>query len=100
MKIDDHFFFARDPGFDYPVAVRGQGVWIWDQQGKQYLDACAGANVTSIGHGVKSIAEAAKTQAETIAYVPGIHFLNERTLELARRLIGMAPPGFSRVMFL
>lgn len=100
MKIDEHFFFARDPGFDYPVAVRGQGVWIWDLQGKQYLDACAGANVTSIGHGVKSIAEAAKTQAETIAYVPGIHFLNERTLELAHRLIEMAPPGFSRVMFL
>ena len=100
MKVDEHFFFARDLEFDYPVAVRGQGVWIWDQKDTRYLDACAGANVTAIGHGVKSVAEAAKTQAESIAYVPGVHFLNERSLELSRRLIEMAPPGFSRVMLL
>ena len=100
MKIDEHFFFARDLEFDYPVAVRGQGVWIWDQKGARYLDACAGANVTAIGHGVKSVAEAAKAQAESIAFVPAVHFLNERTLELSQRLIEMAPPGFSRVMLL
>jgi adenosylmethionine-8-amino-7-oxononanoate aminotransferase len=100
MKIEEHYFFARDLELDYPVAVRGEGVWIWDKEGNQYLDACAGANVTSIGHGVKSVAEAAKKQTESIAYVPGVHFLNEPALELAERLIEMAPPGFSRVMLL
>ena len=59
MRIDDHRFFARDLNKDYPVCVKGEGVWVWDENGKKYLDGCSGANVASIGHGVKEIGESA-----------------------------------------
>ncbi len=100
MKLHEHCFFPRDLGRDYPVAVRGEGVWIWDEEGRRYLDGCSGANVTGIGHGVMEIVQAMKEQAEQIAYVPPQHFLNRSALELSRKLIDMAPSGFSRVMFL
>ncbi|UCB45816.1 MAG: aspartate aminotransferase family protein [Spirochaetota bacterium] len=100
MRLEDHYLFQRDIEHDYPVAVRGEGVWVWDKDGKKYLDACAGANVTGIGHGVKEIGTAMASQANDIAYVPPQHFLVEPSLKLAEKLISMAPDGFSRVMLL
>lgn len=98
MILNDHYFFARDLNRDYPVAVKGEGCWIWDSNGKRYLDGCAGANVSAIGHGVPEIAEAMMRQAKEIAYVPPQHFLNKPSLELCKRLIEKAPPGYGRVM--
>ena len=98
MNINEHRFFARKLDHDYPVAVKGEGVWIWDENGKKYLDGCAGANVSAIGHGVKEIAEAMQQQAERIAYVPPQHFLNKPTLELCERLLKMVPDKYTRVM--
>ncbi len=98
LNINEHSFFARKLDHDYPVAVKGKGVWIWDENGKKYLDGCAGANVSSIGHGVKEIAEAMKQQAEQIAYVPPQHFLNKPTIELCRRLLEKVPDKYTRVM--
>jgi len=98
MKLEEHHFFARDLIKDYPLAVRGEGVWVFDENGKRYMDACAGANVSGIGHGVKEIGDAMTRQAAEIAYVPPQHFLNRPTLELCERLSAMAPQGYNRVM--
>ena len=35
--------FCRDPGHEYPVAVRGEGVYVYEANGKQYLDGSGGA---------------------------------------------------------
>ncbi len=91
MKLADHNFFARDLEKDYPVAVKGKGCWIWDADGNKYLDACAGANVTGIGHGVVEVAEAMAQQALQIAYVPPVHFLNQPTLDLSARISQVNP---------
>jgi adenosylmethionine-8-amino-7-oxononanoate aminotransferase len=98
MKINEHVFFARKLDYDYRVITRGEGVWIWDENGKKYLDGCSGANVASIGHGVREIGEAMARQAEKIAFVPPQHFLNEPTLEFCRRLLDKVPGHYSRVM--
>src|SRR3990172_3243320 len=100
MQLHEHYLFPRDLRRDYPLAVQGQGCWVWDERGKKYLDACAGANVTSIGHGVASVAEAMAEQAKTIAYAPPQHFLNQPSVSLAERLVKLAPPGYGRVMLL
>ncbi|MDO9464420.1 MAG: aminotransferase class III-fold pyridoxal phosphate-dependent enzyme [bacterium] len=100
MKLNEHYFFARDLERDYPLAVRGKGSWVWDEKGKKYLDGCAGANVTGIGHGVVEIADAMADQAKKIAYVPPQHFLNQPTLDFSKKLIEMAPEGYARVMLL
>ena len=98
MKLEEHHFFARDMNRDYLMAVRGEGVWVFDENGKRYLDACAGANVSGIGHGVKEIGEAMARQAAELAYAPPQHFLNQPTLELCQRLAARAPEGYNRVM--
>lgn len=98
MKIEDHKFFARNLTFDYKMCVKGEGVWVWDAEGKKYLDGCSGANVSSIGHGVKEIGDAMKKQADELAYAPPQHFLNQPTIDLCRRILEHAPDGFSRVM--
>jgi adenosylmethionine-8-amino-7-oxononanoate aminotransferase len=100
MKLHEHLLFPRDLGRDFPLAVKGQGVWLWDSEGKRYLDGCSGANVTSIGHGVAEIADALAEQAAQIAYVPPQHFLHEKVLRFAEMLIELAPEGYSRVMLL
>ena len=100
MKLDEHCLFPRDLERDYPLAVRGKGCWVWDEEGRKYLDGCAGANVTSIGHGVAEVAEGMGDQAREIAYVPPQHFLNRPAIEFAEKLIDLAPEGYTRVMLL
>ena len=98
MKLSEHSFFARDLIRDYPVAVKGEGSWIWDEKGGKYLDACAGANVSGIGHGVKEIADAMQAQAAELAYAPPQHFLNQPTVDLCEKIISLAPEQYTRVM--
>ena len=43
--------FQRDPTHDYPVAVRGEGIYIYDDQGRRYLDGTSGAGNVTLGHG-------------------------------------------------
>ncbi len=92
--------FYRKLTHELPVIVRGEGVYLYDAQGKRYLDACGGAMVASIGHGVREIAQAIAAQAERIAYVNGTMFSNEPVEELAAMLVELAPPGLERAYFL
>jgi adenosylmethionine-8-amino-7-oxononanoate aminotransferase len=100
MKLSEHHLFPRDLDRDYPLIERGEGVWLWDEEGKKYLDGCSGANVTGIGHGVGEVAQAIAEQAGQVAYIPPQHFLHRKVLELSEMLIQMAPDGYSRVMLL
>ena len=83
--------FYRSLTRDYPLAVRGEGCWIEDSDGKRYLDAAGGAFVASIGHGVGEIGEAMAAQAGRIAYVNGTAFTNEAVEGLAERLVARTP---------
>jgi adenosylmethionine-8-amino-7-oxononanoate aminotransferase len=55
---------------DIPVFVRGEGVHLFDDTGKRYLDGLSGLFVVQIGHGRHELAEAAASQAERLAYYP------------------------------
>jgi adenosylmethionine-8-amino-7-oxononanoate aminotransferase len=84
----------------YPVVVRGRGVWVEDSAGRRYLDAMSGGSMAStLGHGRADIAAAARAQAERLAYVHNERLTNPAQERLARELIAVAPPGFSRVHF-
>jgi len=83
-----------------PRIVRGEGVYLYDDAGKRYLDACGGAMVCSIGHGVAEVAEALGRQAAQVAYVNGTAFTNEPVEELASLLARKAPEGLDRAYFL
>ncbi len=94
--------FARMGAFaerDIPIYVRGEGVHLWDDKGRQYLDALSGLFVVQAGHGRTDLAEAARDQAQTLAYHPVWSAAHPPAIELAARLAGLAPGDLNRVFF-
>jgi adenosylmethionine-8-amino-7-oxononanoate aminotransferase len=84
--------FHRKLTRSYPRIVRGEGCWLYDADGRAYLDGVGGAFVVNVGHGVREIADAVGRQAERLAYVNGTAFTNgpveELAAEIARRSAG------------
>lgn len=60
--------FYRNQNWKYPKIERGEGPYLYDVDGKRYLDACSGSAVANIGHGNKEIAEYTKEMMERIAF--------------------------------
>ena len=79
------------PGWEFPTAVRGEGAYIWDEQGRRLLDAAGGAVVVGVGHGVVEIADAIAGQARRLAYVHGTELTSEPVETLAVELAKRAP---------
>ena len=82
-----------------PVAVTGDGVFITDASGTQYLDACGGAAVSCLGHGHPDVLAAMHAQIDTLAYAHTSFFTTEAAEALADQLARTAPAGLSRVYF-
>lgn len=77
-----------------PSAVRGEGVYLWDAQGKRYLDFAGSAAVNFIGHGVPEIAAAMSAQAKQLEFVHSGQFTTPVAEEYARELIDFAGENF------
>lgn len=84
---------------EIPVITHGEGCYVFDTNGKKYLDGLAGLFVSQVGHGRKSIAEAAARQAEKLAYFPVWNFAHQPAIELAARIAELAPGDLNRVFF-
>jgi adenosylmethionine-8-amino-7-oxononanoate aminotransferase len=85
---------------EYPVVVRGEGAWIEDATGRRYLDAMSGGSMAAtLGHGRHDLIEAARAQAETLAYVHNERLTNPAQERLAAELVELAPEGFTRARF-
>jgi adenosylmethionine-8-amino-7-oxononanoate aminotransferase len=80
-----------------PVAVSGQGCYLTDANGKQYLDASGGAAVSCLGHGDRTVIEAVKAQLDQLAYAHTGFFTSEPAETLADLLIDHAPGDLDRV---
>jgi adenosylmethionine-8-amino-7-oxononanoate aminotransferase len=98
-EMSDHVFY-RSLRKAYPTAERGEGVYIYDSGGKQYIDGSGGAAVVGIGHGVKEIAEAMVRQAEKISFSHGSHFTSRAAMDLASKLVRLSPKGLTQVYLL
>ncbi len=92
--------FYRSPTHQYPRAVRGEGVYLYDEAGKQYLDGSGGAAVTCLGHGHPDIIEAIKAQVDQMAYAHTAFFTNDPQEKLASRLAEHFGEDGARVYFL
>ncbi len=76
----------------YPLVARAEGIYLWDTEGKRYIDGSGGSSVvTAIGHGVKEIPEAMARQAQDYSFYPAHAFSNPRLLELADLIASIAP---------
>src|SRR5689334_19370311 len=86
--------FPRSFTKSYPHAVRGEGVWLFDSQGKKYLDFCGSAVVNFIGHGVTEVADAMSEQARQLEFVHGSQFVTPVAEEFARGVLDFAGENF------
>jgi adenosylmethionine-8-amino-7-oxononanoate aminotransferase len=91
--------FYRDWKKPYPVIDRGEGIYLYDREGKKYIDASGGPFVVNIGHGVLEVIEAMEEQAKKVCFPYAGHFVSDVQVELADEVIQFAPPGMSRVYF-
>jgi acetylornithine/N-succinyldiaminopimelate aminotransferase len=77
----------------FPVTFKeGKGSFLYDTQGKKYLDFGSGIAVTSLGHGDPEIAEVIKEQALTISHVSNLYYTIPQ-IELAEKLVALTGPG-------
>jgi adenosylmethionine-8-amino-7-oxononanoate aminotransferase len=82
-----------------PLAVQGEGVYIIDRTGKQYLDASGGAAVSCLGHSDQQVIEAIKSQVERLEFAHTGFFSSVPAEALAELLIKEAPGSLDRVYF-
>ncbi|RLL69110.1 aspartate aminotransferase family protein [Streptomyces sp. Z26] len=100
----DHLWmhFTRMSSYEHapvPTIVRGEGAYVFDTDGKRYLDGLAGLFVVQAGHGRTELAEAAAKQARELAFFPIWSYAHPSAVELAERLAGHAPGDLNKVFF-
>ncbi|MEW6729458.1 MAG: adenosylmethionine--8-amino-7-oxononanoate transaminase [Pseudomonadota bacterium] len=81
-----------------PIA-RGEGVWLYDFDGRRYLDAVSSWWVNLFGHATPFIGARIKQQLDTLEHVLLAGFTHAPVIELSERLVKITPPGLSRVFY-
>lgn len=94
----DHVFH-RYPKAKLPVIDRGDGVYVYDTDGNEYLDACGGAAVSCLGHSDSQIKQAIIDQLDRIPFAHTAFYTSEAAELLADRLTATAPGNLDRVYF-
>src|SRR5579871_3913485 len=82
-----------------PIIDRGEGCYLWDVQGKRYLDGLSGLFTVQIGYGRPELAEAAAAQMRRLSYASHFSYANPASIALAARLAELAPGSLNRVFF-
>ncbi|MDD9922373.1 MAG: aspartate aminotransferase family protein [Boseongicola sp.] len=89
--------FPRHSRKPPPTAVRGEGCYLYDADGKAYLDGSGGAAVSCLGHGDPDVIAAVQAQAADLAFAHTGFFTSEPAEQLADLLISQAPGELDRV---
>jgi 4-aminobutyrate aminotransferase len=81
------------------IAARGEGVHLYDEDGRRYLDFTAGIGVTSTGHCHPRVVEAAQRQVATLIHAQYTTVMHRPLLDLVDRLGEVLPEGLDRMFF-
>ena len=83
-----------------PIVIkRGEGVWLWDTQGKRYLDSIGALEAMALGHGRAELVEAACRQMRQLAFLDVFRYASQPAIELAETLLRIGPPNMARALF-
>ena len=82
-----------------PVLDQARGVYMWDTEGRRYLDGSSGAMVCNIGHSNEVVLEAMRAQMARSTFGYRLHFETEASEALARKTAALTPEGLDRVFF-
>lgn len=82
-----------------PLFSRSEGIYLWDINGKCYIDGSSGAMVSNIGHSNPSVLAAMAAQMNKGTFAYRLHFENEPAEKLADELVARSPAGLDKVFF-
>lgn len=97
--MKDSSLIKPDLHHTYPVIESGKGVFLFDQEGKDYLDASSGAVTVNIGHGVDELKEAMIKQAEKVSFVYRSQFTSDAAENLANKINRLTSQGLTYSFF-
>ncbi len=79
--------------------IKGEGIYLWSKDGKQFIDGTAGPICVNIGHGVEEVTEAVQSQMKEVSYVHSSHFITKSVRDCAEKLASLAPDTLNHVFF-
>ncbi|MFZ3421343.1 aspartate aminotransferase family protein [Vibrio harveyi] len=91
------YVFHRHCHAKLPTIARGEGVYLFDSQGNQYLDACGGAAVSNLGHSHQAVKQAMLDQIEKVPFAHTGFFTSEVSEQLAELICQQMPSRFNHV---
>ena len=91
--------FHRHCHAELPTVSSGDGVYLFDTEGKKYLDGCGGAAVSNLGHSHATVKKAIIEQVEAIPFAHTSFFTNQPSEALATLLTDLAPDNLNHVYF-
>ncbi|MFX0540594.1 aspartate aminotransferase family protein [Roseovarius sp. S4756] len=90
------FYQTKSPR---PVLDRAEGIYMYAEDGKRYIDGSSGAMVSNIGHSNPAVLDAMRAQMEKSTFGYRLHFQTEASEELAEKIVARAPAGLDKVFF-
>ena len=106
LAADDRRFlwhpFTQQRGWESeeaPVIERADGVWLFDTEGNRYIDGVSSLWCNVHGHRHPVLDIAIKDQLDNVAHTTMLGLTHPTAVELAKRLVEIAPPGLSRVFY-
>jgi adenosylmethionine-8-amino-7-oxononanoate aminotransferase len=90
---------GSDPHAAVPIIVSGDGCYVYDADGKRYLDGLSALYCVNAGHGRPEFAEAAAAQLRELDFYTTWSYAHPRAIELAVRIAALAPGDLNRVFF-
>lgn len=82
-----------------PRIARGEGIYMWDEHGRRYIDVSSGPIANNLGHGNRRVIEAMRAQAEKVAFAFPGQFESQANEDLAALLASLAGPGLDQAFF-
>lgn len=84
---------------ELPLVSHADGIYIWDVDGKRYIDACSGAITCNLGHNHPAIKAAMAAQLEKVAFSYRTQFESQVAIDLAEELVGLTEGDLDKVFF-
>jgi len=98
-KAPENNVFYRSQNWSYPKISHGKGIYLYDDQGKEYIDGCSGSSVANIGHGNREVAEFTRQQMEKIAFTHLSRWTAEPIEKCAEMVAQWTPGDLNHVYF-
>ena len=93
----EYLFYQADKAL--PFIDRAEGIYMWDRDGKDYIDGCSGAMICNIGYGNPRVLDAVNAQAQSTFFAYRMHFESEPAVRLANMLVNHSADHLNRVFY-